>query len=241
MRHIIKGQSDEDLFAEHRRPPTQRRRVKDRWDRFRKSDRSEGTRTKCLQNEQSGLCGYSEIDLINGNGRDKELGFHLEHIEPKCHSPHRTFDHDNLIVCAIDDKKMRGFAKHDVFGGHARLEWWNPDVFIHPLRPDCARYFHYEASSGRVVPNANMPRRDRAKARLTIYKLNLNAAILVNWRRTWLAQKAELIETFLDQPEILKQLARQELLPHEGILKPFHSAVSQLFGSIAEEILAEMG
>lgn len=240
MRAIFKREANHLLARRHQTPPATSEEARRSWKNFR-GQRKKATQNRCLHDEQYSLCAYSEIPLVDGTGRNQGLGAHLDHIEPRSTNPNRTFDHTNLIVSAIDDEALGQLARHDVFGGHARLEWWNPDAFIHPLRPNCARYFHYEASSGRVVPNTNMPRRDRAKARLTIYKLNLNAAILVNWRRTWLAQKAELIETFLDQPEILKQLARQELLPHEGILKPFHSAVSQLFGSIAEEILVEMG
>ena len=238
MRHIIKGEPDEYLAKQHQRPSTtQYKRAKSRWDSFRKNKKSVGTRKQCFENEQFGLCGYSEVGLLTGEGMDKELGFHLEHIQPKKVAPEKTFDHNNLIVSAIDDWGKR-VAKEDIFGGHAHGNWWDDEAFIHPLLPDCSRYFHYDRN-GEVTPNRLLPDNEQSHAQLTIDNLNLNAPILVGWREKWMAQKLMLIEGFIEEPAVLRQLARAELLPQNGQLKPFHSAIRQLFGHIADEIMAE--
>lgn len=237
MRYIIKGEPDEQLAKENAKPSTQYRKAVSRWERFRKSKKVEGTRKQCLEGEQFGLCCYSEINLLTGEGIDKELGFHLEHVEPKKRIPSKTFDHNNLLACAIDDRSR--VEKHNLFGGHSRLEWWEPEQFIHPLRTDCTRYFHYN-DNGRVVPNESLLSEEKNHAQLTIDKLNLNAPILVGWREQWIANKRTLLDDFIDEPDTLKQLAREELLPQaNNQLKPFHSAIRQLFGQIAEEVIAE--
>lgn len=238
MRYIVKGEADWHLLKQHERPPTQRRKAQKRWDAFRKNkEKVAGTRKQCLENEQFGLCCYSEINLVTGEGIDRALGFHLEHVEPKGNTPEKTFDHNNLMACAIDDRNSR-VEKYNLFGGHFRLEWWEPEKFIHPLRPDCSWYFHYN-DNGRVVPSESLLPEEREHAQLTIDKLNLNAPILIDWREQWIAHRTNLIETFINEPDTLRQLAREELLPQNGQLKPFHSAIRQLFGQLAEEVFAE--
>jgi len=237
MRYITKGHADHQLWNRHSNPPCTKAEATAAWGSF---NSKRATRNKCIE-EQYGLCGYSEVNLqddhpvIDAKGQQlsRPLGIHLEHVEPKSLNPARTFDHTNLIACAIDDAKARSLIRDDVFGGHAKLRWYHPDGFIHPLLPQCRDYFHYE-SSGRVVPKAALARRERAKARLTIYRLNLNAPVLVVWRRTWLQQAETIIDELLDEPDALRQFAEVELLPINGRLRPFYSAQRQLFGNIAE-------
>ncbi len=231
MRHIFKQTADYRLAKRHMNPPTAEREAEAAWGNFR-GERLQPTRDKCLE-EQYGLCGYSEIDL-KGSG----LGMHFEHLEPKSRNPARTFDHNNLILSAINTENQRILAKQDVFGGHAKLKWYHPNAFIHPLLPNCRDYFHYE-TSGRVVPKAQLPRRERAKARLTIYRLNLNAPILVNKRKVWLAEADYWINEFANDPDALRNFAEMELLLTANRLRPFHSAVRQLLGRLGEEVTQE--
>ena len=109
MRAIHKGEADYQLQQRHQNPPISAAEARSAWSNFR-GERYARTRDKCLD-EQYGLCGYSEIGLddqdpvIDDQGQtlSRPLGIHLEHVEPKSHNPARTFDHSNLIACAIDD------------------------------------------------------------------------------------------------------------------------------------------
>ncbi|MBT7308435.1 MAG: TIGR02646 family protein [Gammaproteobacteria bacterium] len=238
MRAITKGAAHYQLQQRHQNPPTTAEEATAAWGNFR--GKAE-TRKRCIE-EQYGLCGYSEVSL-EGNasqvqGGDRPLGIHLEHVEPKSRNPARTFEHANLIACAIDNVKARGLGEGDIFGGHAKQSWYHPQDFIHPLLLGCRDYFHYQ-SSGRVVPTAGLMPGDRAKAELTIDNLNLNAPVLVVWRKTWLQQAEVIINELLDDPDALLHFAELELLPVNGRLRPFHSAQRALFGRVGEQVCAQ--
>jgi hypothetical protein len=79
----------------------------------------EATRDACWH-EQFGLCAYSEIVLD-----DQDLGMHIDHVEPKSLNRSRTFEHGNLLLSAISDKKLKGMPKQEVFGGHFRLNLYS--------------------------------------------------------------------------------------------------------------------
>lgn len=234
MRAISKGTPERALAQRHRNPPTTAREAETAWGNFR-GERRRGTVNKCLE-EQYHLCGYSEVDLDQDG-----FGMHLEHLEPKSLTPARTFDHANLILSAISSERLETLDPKDRFGGHAKGIRFSATGFIHPLNPDCARYFHYEASSGRVVPNARLPRRERAKARLTIHLLNLNAPVLVRERRLWLGEAQEVALSLVSSPEALRNFAQCELLPTHGWLRRFHSGVRQLLGQIGDEVTRDLG
>jgi len=243
VRTIKKRGADRYLAQRHANPPQSYEIALPAWENYR---RKKETKILCIS-EQYGLCGYSQISLNNkfpildesNEEISRELGAHLEHVEPKSLTPQKTFDHNNLIASAIDDAKARHLIYKDVFGGHAKLSWFNPTSFISPLLNNCQDYFHYE-TSGLVVPKESLPnRREKAKARLTIYKLNLNAPLLVNWRKIWL----EALDTIIDEAEAeaLIHIANTELLPTNGELRPFHSAQRQLLGNIGERVCEEYG
>lgn len=245
MRNIQKTSADRYLNSRNNNPPTTEQEATKAWGRFRQKNR---TREICFK-EQYGLCGYSEISIDNkypvideyGQEISKVLGSHLEHVEPKSSQPHRTFDHTNLIISAIDDIKARNLVKRDVFGGHRKLRRFSQTSFVSPLWPNCRKYFHFESSTGKVVPSSNLPnRREQAKARLTIYILNLNAPILVHLRKTWLKQLDELVLSASSTKE-LYDLAELELSPINGALRPFHSAQRQLLGNLGDQICQKLG
>ncbi|MDN3617371.1 retron system putative HNH endonuclease [Vibrio gallaecicus] len=244
MRAIKKGVADRYLASKNINPPTTPSQATKAWDRFRRKSRT----SKLCYNEQYGLCGYSEISIDNlypildkqNNEISKFLGAHLEHVDPKSRNPLTTFSHSNLIISAVDDIKARGLVRKDVFGGHHKLKKYSDTSFVSPLWSNCRNYFHYE-SNGKVVPNEMLPNnREKAKARLTIYILNLNAPLLVNLRRTWLNELDKLILKASSKQELI-DLAEIELSPINGTLRPFHSAQTQLLGQLGTRICNELG
>lgn len=190
------------------------------WDNF---NHKEGTRNACWH-EQFGLCAYSEIVLDDG-----DFGMHLEHVEPKSINQSRTFDHTNLLLSAINDRKLQGMPKGEVFGGHYRGKRYSKAGFITPLLPDCRRFFHY-ASNGRVEPAMGLTASEARKARYTIAILNLNATLLITRRRVWLEELEQEIDKLLTEPKALDWFCDAELCDTGGKLRPFHSAARQRFG-----------
>lgn len=238
MRHITKGDSDYFLSQRNKNKPQTADSATKAWGRFRYK---EATAQRCLS-EQYFLCCYSEICLnhhypIMGNEGivvSTDYGYHLEHIEPKSLAPHKTFEHNNLAVSAISSSNLLFLSKEDVFGGHAKLSSYNINSFISPLMAKSQEYFHYEAS-GKVVPKISLrDKRERAKARLTIYLLNLNAPILIHWRKTWISALSRLIDE--SDVDVIKQMAELELSPIGKSLRPFHTAQRQLFGKLGDSI-----
>lgn len=243
MRYIYKGLGDIYLQRRYERLPaiTTESQATSAWSNFHKKKR---TSNICCT-EQFNLCGYSELSIDDKSPIFDEkntpiilnLGHHLEHVEPKSKFPKKTFDHKNLIVSAISSYKLKQMAKCDVFGGHSKINWFDHDAFINPLMNNCAEYFHY-LSSGKIVPSEKLKfRRDKARARLTIYKLNLNSNYLVNLRKTWINKTLEIAEKLDDNN--LKLFAESELLPIADKLRPFHSALRQSFGTLGDRICIE--
>lgn len=190
----------------------------------------EGTVDACWS-EQFGLCAFSEVVLD-----DNDLGMHLDHIEPKSLNPARTFDHTNLLLCAISSERLQYLPKSDVFGGQFRRNAYSASDFIHPLWPDSRRFFHYTVD-GLIEPALGLPASDAKKADYTITLLNLNSPLLVNRRRRWLEELESEIDKLLNSPEALERFADAELCPTNGRLRPFHSAARERFGTLGETIM----
>lgn len=244
MRTIKKGNGHRTLNTRNLSPPTTPNEATKAWKNFRSVKKF--TRDLCLV-EQFYLCGYSEIALDNHipildaelNEISRELGIHLEHVQPKSLFPEKTFQHANIIACGIDNSVAKELRKNELFGGHAKQRWFKEHIFISPLNGLCSSYFHYD-TSGRVVASEKLPnRREKAKARLTIYILNLNSPILVNWRKVWLGELERIISE-LDGDALMK-FAEVELAPTNGKLRPFHSAQKQLFGRLGTQICLKNG
>lgn len=198
------------------------------WNNFRNAD---GTKATCLA-EQFSLCAYSELALD-----DADLGMHLDHVKPKSKFRHDTFNHANLLLSSIDNIGSRALTTQDVFGGHARGNRYHPVWFIHPLKTDSRRFFHY-ASDGRIEPRRGLSTRDRRRAAYTIGAMNLNAPLLVNRRRRWIEEIEDEIDKLLGDVAALEYFAMTELCPTGDRLRPFHSAVRARFGALGEAVLA---
>lgn len=204
----------------------------DPWSRFR-SKRRAPTLANCLR-EQFGLCAYSEVFIMD----DSEFGKHVDHVDPRCHNPARTFDHTNLLMSAFgsDDQK-----RHDhelVFGGHARpKEHETVDYemhltcFVHPLcqtqtGQNSGELFHY-GMDGKVVPNDALDNEVWLKVDHTIKMLNLNSPLLIDRRSRVLDALAESIDELIGDVEALAALARCELAVTERQLPQFYSSIWQ--------------
>lgn len=234
MRAITKkGFGDYYLNQAHDNPPSTDSQATSRWNGFR---RHKAAVMSSLLQEQYQLCCYSELRA------DQEmLGYHIEHVEPKSLNPQRTFDYNNLAASALDsDSDLQTFKAqvHEVFGGHAKQNHYDPTRFISCHQPDCARFFAY-LSDGRVVPHHGLDAHERDQAQYTIDTLKLNSPYLVTKRRQWWDELDNLHQEHIKKDWSLPQLAAIDLVPSNNSLSRFFSITRQFFGQIAEQVLRE--
>jgi uncharacterized protein (TIGR02646 family) len=229
LKYIIKDEANIRLALLNKTPPNSSQEAKIGWSNFYGKDKND-TRTRC-KTEQFGLCGYSEVAILTGNFTGfTDLGAHLEHVEPKSKVPLRTFDHTNLILSAIKSKDQENIKKEDIFGGHHKDNWHEPNDFITPFMPDCRSYFHFE-SDGRIKPAIHRSIIEQGKAQITIDRLNLNSPTLVVWRKNWYERINSDIDIFLDPYDQagLTAFSQKTLMLNNGLLNPFYSMLQQLF------------
>jgi len=139
MRYIRKiGNGGYHLNHANNEPPISSEQATRRWSRFD----HKAELTNLLEMEQFGLCAYSELRPDQSG-----LGKHIEHIQPKSAYPQRTFDYQNLVLCALSDSDLNGRAKEDVFGGHAKLNNYDANRFISCLD---AAYAIHQRGCGRT-------------------------------------------------------------------------------------------
>lgn len=238
MRPVTKqGTGGFHLDQSHNRPPQNAEQADSRWSHFAHKPDVMAR----LLHEQYHLCCYSEFRA------DQEgLGYHIEHVENKSQNPARTFDYGNLAASALDSsngirqlKKETPSDPEEVFGGHAsgKQATCNQALFVSCHQPDCARYFAYLPSDGRVVPSEKLNDHDKAKADYTIRLLNLNSPFLVTRRRQWAEELKSLFEDHAAQGWSLPHLAQVALLPTNDKLDRFFSLTRQFYGSLAEQTL----
>lgn len=229
MKYIIKNEANIRLASLNETPPSNSHEAKVGWDAFFGEDKND-TRSRCSA-EQFGLCGYSEVAILTSNFTDfTDLNAHLEHVEPKSKIPQRTFDHNNLILSAIKSEGQANIKKEDIFGGHHKKDWHDPNNFISPFMADCGSYFHFE-SNGCIKPAIHRSVIEQGKAQITIDRLNLNSPTLVVWRKNWYERVSDDIDIFIepyDQAGLTK-LKQKTLMPNNGLLNPFYSMLQQLF------------
>lgn len=231
MRFVTKGIcNDRHLANAHANPPLMGSDARSRWSNFQ---RHKQDLLRLLLEEQYHLCGYSEVraDLL-------QLGYHIEHVQPKSQYPARTFDYANLMASALDSDDLGHFkvAGDVVFAGHAKGSIYDPAMFVSCYQVDCARYFSY-LSDGRIVPAKGLSPTDNAKADYTIKLLALDSPFLEQLRQAWWDDLEQLFAQHVADDWSIEHLAMIDLLPVNGKLSPFFSLTRQFFGAVAEQLL----
>lgn len=240
MRQVIKiGNGGYYLSKSNELPPITSESARTRWSTFGHKD----TVLEFLLSEQYHLCCYSEV-------RPDQQGFdyHIEHIENKSQSPHRTFDYKNLAASAFSSANLSSFISsqqpsqqaRSVFGGHAPGKQNSVDMqrFIAPHDIDCSRFFSY-LSDGRVVPSNKLNVFDTDRAQYTLDLLNLNSPYLLMLRRNWWDELDELYFKHLEDEMDVYCLAGIDLIPVNQHLSPFFSLTRQFYMAIAEDVLRQ--
>jgi len=197
---------------------------------------------------QHGLCGYCEIGLV-------ELDRQVEHVVPRSDPEHgalRALDVTNFIACckggenplfALDhladrDRYLKPPKRNRSCGqkkGHdARADCVDPRDL--PALPSLMRVLEDGAieADPEACTSAGVP---ATRVTLTIEVLNLNAERLRLAReRRWSALNGEWGD-FFEDPDLMHQAARSELLPEDGRLRQFFTTSRCYFGPLAEQVL----
>ncbi len=204
MKHLIHPVNiPRKLALRHKKPVANSTKA---WENFKY--------TKAVQDSllpaQKNLCSYCEIELVRGEGN---IGYHIEHIEPKSMRPSRTFDFSNLLISCFDsgyEISSSTLAPNPISCGHAKKSQFDPQLFIKPTDQNCESYFHYELD-GRITPHPNLTVNQASKAEYTINLLNLNCRRLKRARYDMILEGQEIVNDLLDNPSALSDFAELEL------------------------------
>jgi len=165
-----------------------------------------------LVEEQGGICCYCNREL-----RDND--FHIEHFRPKDKYPKQALEYENLLISCQRQLQQ----SEPVHCGMKKGNWFEEEVTVSPLEPDCERLFEY-LEDGRIRAAGNDSRADE-----TIKRLGLDINKLRELRKA-------AISAVLDV-ENLENLKRQDLLKlihayrqrnNNNKFQPFYAAIIQI-------------
>ena len=176
--------------------------------------------------EQNHLCCYCEIDVT-------PTACHIEHFQPR-HGPQgdasKTFAYANL-TCSCD-----GGTDGNRHCGHYKGAQYDRARFINPSVEDSGPLFLY-TSEGNIGAAATLNATDQDRVNYMIGLLHLDCPRLSSMRRAHARGLMSVIESMLDDPTGLDELARFYLTPDsEGRLQRFFSLSHQLLGVSADAI-----
>ena len=190
------------------------------WNNFQGLDKSNFH--KALLKEQGFICCYCEMRIVRETSEikdeNKEDSSHIEHLKPRTTYPDKALDYRNLLASCQRERK----PKEPQHCGVKKDEWYDDNLMVSPLDPNCADFFRYPGS-GEILPTNEPGKQDSALT--TIDKLGLNIDKLKNMRSKaidgiWEAMKGLTIEE-------RQKLAQSCLQPDsEGKYTPFFTVIA---------------
>ena len=169
-----------------------------------------------LLEEQGYICCYCERELRNND-------YHIEHFKPKDQNlfPELQLEYSNLL-CSCQRNTQQGEPLHC---GNAKGNWFDDNLLISPLNPDCEQQFIFTADGHIYLSN-----KSNIAAKTTIEKLQLDIDKLIDLRK-------KAIEPFIDEnlnDDELKNFVNGYLIEKEnnnGKYNEFYTAIKYLFGN----------
>jgi len=183
---------------------------------------------------QKYLCSYCEIELTRGDG---DIGYHIEHIEPKSMNSSRTFDFSNLLISCFDTgNEVVSFDPQPISCGHAKKGEFNQLLFIKPTDQGCEDYFFYELD-GRIVANPDLNDPDKlAQIDYTITLLNLNCRRLQRERKDLIVEGLNIVNDLLNNQDALSYFANVQLDEDSGRNRSYFTTRRQYFQEFTRSI-----
>lgn len=164
-----------------------------------------------LLREQGGLCCYTgrRISL-----RDS----HIEHLKPQslCDG-HEDTKYDNMLAAYPSSEPG---TPHCQYGAHARTNWHDPHLFVHPRRRDCEQRFRYR-DNGRI--GSASP--DDIGAAETIRRLRLDHPELQQMRARVIHEA--LFAEQLGEAQVRRLMAAMDERDGYGNFRPFCFVIKQ--------------
>lgn len=216
------------------------------WKRFRSHEAGAAYRElrATLADLQHGLCGYCEARLLDP--------YQVEHVVPQsgeADGQEGELDHTNLMACCLGGTSILGRLDQclppggdntscgQAKGGAVNARFVDPRTL--PALPALVRVRdsgEIEADP-RACAETEIPTENVAH---TIGMLGLDVRRLeVARRRRW-SDLSKMFVDGLDDPDLVTEVARQELTPGEnGHLPVFFTTARSFFGPIAEIVLGE--
>lgn len=165
-----------------------------------------------LLKEQGYTCAYCGIRITRRT-------CHIEHFRPKSKYPHLTFTYTNLIASCQGEDEDR--PTRPVHCGHKKTNWFDEELMISPLDPNCASYFRF-SGAGDILPSHD-PNHTNA-AETTIKHLALNIDKLRKMRRFAIDTAISICEG-LEKQEIKLFIDSYQNMNEQGEYTPFAAAI----------------
>ena len=202
--------------------------------------------TGSLCSIQHGLCGYCEIDIIESDRQ-------IEHVIPRSdpvQGRNHALDPTNMMVCCKggtrtseqDPERRTNPVRDHLSCGEAKQALSDPD-FIDPRTLPALPALMRVGYDGRIRADAEACQNasfDVNKVNKTIEILGLNVKRLRRAREKRWRALSETWQDLFNDPQIIQEAARMELLPREDNRLPrFLTTSRSYFGPMAEKILEE--
>ncbi|MBD2566832.1 retron system putative HNH endonuclease [Anabaena lutea] len=171
-----------------------------------------------LLKEQGYICCYCGIRIF------KETS-HIEHLQSRSKYPDLALEYTNFMAsCQGEDEDEPTVPVHC---GHQKKEWYDENLMVSPLEPNCADFFKYPAS-GEILPTDDLDKKDAAET--TIKNLALDIDKLRNLRKAAIEAALFDLEN-LSEEEVQRLALGYELPDSTGKYTPFCSAIIYILKS----------
>lgn len=213
MKYIKKGEEPAELVA-WKATDKMYKRGNYKWKRFRPDHKVPVHAALC--EEQGWICCYCGIGIDLASS-------HIEHFRPREFFQDHMFEYDNLL-CSCQRELQKEEPRHC---GNAKGSWFDDDITISPLDPDCGTQFTYN-ETGHIGATGN----DHG-AEETISHLNLDDSKLVELRKAAIGAAIDSLETFQEDEiqETIEAFSRKS--PVTNSFQPFCMAIVQVLTGLS--------
>lgn len=157
MKHIEKGSEPKSLTAYNKKVGKTTK-----WKSFNRSVKNDVYQS--ILYEQGYICCYCGIHISRKR-------CHIEHYRPKSKYTDLTFTYTNLISSCQGEDEQR--PTKPVHCGHKKGGWFDEDLMISPLDPNCNKYFRY-TGAGEILPTVDPKHQEAAETTIKMLALDIN-------------------------------------------------------------------
>lgn len=169
---------------------------------------------EALLREQGHICCYCGMRITLSSS-------HIEHLKPQSTpDPDLSVEYTNLLASCQREREPR----KPIHCGVAKDNWYEEDLMVSPLKPNCTDFFIY-TDDGQIL-ETNTPEK-KAAATTTIDKLRLNIPKLIAMRKEVIKNLLADIDELTDE-ERLKLAQGFEQPDANGRYEEFCTAIAYI-------------